>query len=50
MAKLMDIKGYWDMSYGYNFNDRVMQTTEEEAKRLVKKMPNDLFGDDELPF
>ena len=20
MAKLIDIKGYWDMSYGFNFN------------------------------
>lgn len=24
MTKLMDIKGYWDMSYGDNFNDRDM--------------------------
>lgn len=24
MAKLMDIKGYWNMSYGYDFNDRDM--------------------------
>ena len=24
MAKLMDIKGYWDMSYGYDFNDNDM--------------------------
>lgn len=24
MAKLMDIKGYWNMSYGYNFNDNDM--------------------------
>ena len=24
MAKLNDIKGYWDMSYGYNFNDNDM--------------------------
>lgn len=24
MAKLMDIAGYWDMSYGYNFNDKNM--------------------------
>lgn len=24
MAKLMDIKGYWDISYGYDFNDKNM--------------------------
>ena len=32
-------------------NDRVMTATEEEAKRLVKKMPKNLFEDDDnLPF
>lgn len=32
-------------------NDRVMIATEEEAKRLVKKMPKNLFeDDDDLPF
>ena len=32
-------------------NDRVMHATEEEAKRLVKKMPKNLFkDDDDLPF
>lgn len=33
-------------------NDRVMQATEEEAKKLVKKMPKNLFedDDDDLPF
>lgn len=32
-------------------NDRVMQSTTEEVKRLVKKMPNVLFDDDDdLPF
>lgn len=31
-------------------NKRVIQATEEEAKRLVKQMPKDLFGDDDLPF
>ena len=32
-------------------NDRVMTATEEEAKRLVKKMPKNLFeDDDDLPF
>lgn len=32
-------------------NDRVMDATEQEVKRLVKKMPKDLFdNDDDLPF
>ena len=32
-------------------NDRVITATEEEAKRLVKKMPKNLFeDDDDLPF
>ena len=32
-------------------NDRVMQSTEEEVKKLVKKMPDTMFDDDdELPF
>lgn len=31
-------------------NERVIQATEEEAKRLVKKIPKDLFCDDDLPF
>ena len=33
-------------------NDRVMQATEEEAKKLVKKMQKNLFedDDDDLPF
>lgn len=33
-------------------NDRVMQVTDEEAKKLVKKMPKNLFEDDDdnLPF
>ena len=28
-------------------NERVMRATEEEAKRLVKQMPKDLFSEDE---
>lgn len=24
MRKLMDIKGYWDTTYGYGFNDKNM--------------------------
>ena len=24
MSKLVDIKGFWDMSYGYDFNDNDM--------------------------
>ena len=32
-------------------NDRVMQSTEEEVKKLVKKMPDTMFDDDDdLPF
>lgn len=32
-------------------NDRVIQATEEDVKRLVKQMPKDLFNEDEdLPF
>ena len=32
-------------------NDRVMNATEEEAKRFVKKIPKKLFEDDhDLPF
>lgn len=32
-------------------NERTIQRTEEEVKKLVKQMPKDLFGeDDELPF
>ena len=32
-------------------NDRVIDATEQEVKRLVKKMPKDLFdNDDDLPF
>ncbi len=33
-------------------NERIMKATEEEAKRLVKEMPENLFedDDDELPF
>ena len=32
-------------------NDRVMHSTEEEVRKLVKKMPDFMFDDDyELPF
>lgn len=32
-------------------NERTIQRTEEEVKKIVKQMPKDLFGeDDELPF
>lgn len=32
-------------------NDRVMDATKQEVKRLIKKVPRDLFdNDDDLPF